>query len=72
MLKLIIICGFLYFFIRWIWRVLSPVIPTAQNSSQDPVKLKACEFCGSLVRVDKAVVVQGRLFCSQDHAKRMR
>ena len=68
MLKLIIIGGFLYFILRWIWRVLSPVIP----STQEPVELKACEYCGSFVRVDKGIVVQGRLFCSQDHANRMR
>jgi len=68
MLKFIIICGFLYFFIRWIWRVLSPAIPT----SNEPAELKACEFCGALVRVDKAIKVQARLFCSQDHANRMR
>ncbi len=68
MLKLIIICGFLYFLIRWIVRVLTPAIPT----SHEPVELKACEFCGALVRVDKAIKVHGRLFCSEDHANRMR
>lgn len=68
MLKLIIIFGFLYFFIRWIWRVLSPAIP----ESQVPVELKACEYCGTLVRVDKSIVVHGHLFCSQDHANRKR
>lgn len=68
MLKLIIICGFLYFLGRWIWRILSPTVPL----SHEPIELKACEYCGTLVRVDKAVIVQGRLFCCSDHAKQMR
>lgn len=68
MLKLIVILGFLSFMAYLIMRIFSPVRP----SSNKPVELKACEFCGTLVRVDKAVKVQGRLFCSLDHANRMR
>ena len=68
MLKLIIILMFLSVIVYVLWRVTSQAKP---NPPQ-PVELKACEFCGALVRVDKAVKVQGRLFCSHDHAKRMR
>lgn len=68
MLKLIVIFVFLFFMAYLIWRIISPVKP----SSNLQVELKACEFCGELVRVDKAVKVHGRLFCSQDHANRMR
>lgn len=68
MLKLIIIFIFLYVIGSVLWRVLS----AAKSEPAEPVELKACEFCGILVRVDKAVKSQGRIFCSQDHANRMR
>ncbi len=66
MLKLIIIFIFLYFSIRWVWRVISPIIPTPQA----PIELKACEYYGILVRVDRGVVVNGCFYCSHDHANR--
>ncbi len=68
MLKLIIICVFLSFMAYLVWRIFTLVRP----ASNLQVELKACEFCGELVRVDKAVKVQGHFFCSQDHANRMR
>ncbi|MBC7750093.1 MAG: hypothetical protein H7Z73_00010 [Candidatus Saccharibacteria bacterium] len=68
MLKLIIICVFLYVVIRLILRFAR----SESTVTQAPIELKACVYCGLLVRVDQAVVLQGRLFCSQDHANRMR
>ena len=68
MLKLIIICVFLFFAIRLVLRIISPT----RAEPPAPIELKACEYCGTLVRVDKAVKFQGRLFCSHDHAQKMR
>lgn len=67
MLKLIIICVFLYVFIRLIRRIVFLATP----ASKEPIELKACEYCGTLVRVDKGIVVHGRLFCCEDHANRV-
>lgn len=68
MLKLIIIFIFLYIVAFVLWRVFSAAKPKPPLQ----VELKACEFCGTLVRVDQAIKVHGRLFCSQNHANRMR
>ena len=48
----------------WVRRVLT----ASESEPAQPVELAACEFCGMMVSVDKAVKVQGRIFCCQDHA----
>jgi len=66
MLKLIIILVIVYFIgsLLWVRRVLSG----SNSASAEPVELKPCEFCGTMLSIDKAVKVQGQIFCSQEHA----
>ena len=66
MLKLIIIIVIAFYVIRLIYRGIQQTTP----KSVAPIELKACAYCGALVREDQAVVINERIFCSADHAKR--
>ena len=66
MFKLIIIVVVALYVIRLIYRVIQQATP----KNVAPIELKACAYCGALVRVDKAVMVNAQVFCNQDHAKK--
>ncbi|MDE2421544.1 MAG: hypothetical protein KGO49_10240 [Gammaproteobacteria bacterium] len=67
MFRLIIILVVAFFVIRLVYRRVQQHAP----KKVDPIELKACAYCGVLVRVDKMVVMNGRFFCCSDHAKRL-
>lgn len=65
MIKLLIITVIVVFLMRSLFRLMYPRIPDTP-----PVighELKPCEYCGTLVRLDKAKQKRGRLFCSAAH-----
>lgn len=66
MFKLIIIVIVALYVIRIIYRVIQQTTP----ENVEPIELKACTYCGALVRVDKAVMIKEHIFCNQDHAKK--
>jgi hypothetical protein len=63
MFKLIMIVGVAFYVIRLIYRGLQYAAP----KSVAPIELKACAYCGVLVRVDKAIVVDEQIFCTENH-----
>jgi hypothetical protein len=65
MFKLIMIVVVAFYVIRLIYHGLQYAAP----KSVAPIELKACAYCGVLVRVDKAIVVDERFFCSAEHVK---
>ena len=67
MFRLIIILVVAFYVIRLVYRRVQQQTP----KTVAPIELKACAYCGVLVRVDKMVVVNGRGFCCADHAKRL-
>ncbi len=50
---------------RGLWRHYQGM---AQLSAPEPIELKACAHCQDLVRMDRAVLRGGRIFCSSAHA----
>jgi hypothetical protein len=64
MFKFIIIVVVGFFVIRLVYRGLSQASP----KTVAPMELKACAYCGTLMRVDKACVADARTFCSLEHA----
>lgn len=65
MFKFIIIIVVGFFVIRLVYRGFSQASPKIVA----PMELKACAYCGVLVRVDKAIVADERFFCSVEHFK---
>jgi hypothetical protein len=64
MLKVIVIGVIIFYMARLIYRAIQQATP----KSVAPVELKACAYCGSLVRVDKAYAVKEQIFCTVNHA----
>ena len=65
MWRLIAITCIALYLIRKILRLLTP--PMVEQS--DAVELKACAYCETLVRVDKAITLRGYFFCCTEHAQ---
>jgi hypothetical protein len=65
MFKLIIIIVIALYVIRLIYRGIQQATP----KSVAPIELKACAYCGVLVRVDQGIVADERFFCSAEHLK---
>jgi|GEM_PF-2261375 len=57
-------------FIGWLaWRGLwRHYQGAARISPPEPIELKACVHCQQLIRMDRAVVREGRVFCTTAHA----
>ncbi len=68
MFKWIIIAIVAFFLIRFIYRLTHQQV---RSKNGTPIELKTCAYCGQLVRVDKAVIVNQQYFCSPDHAKKL-
>ncbi len=67
MFRLIILLVVAFYVIRLVYRRVQQQTPKTLAT----IELKACAYCGILVRVDKIVVVNGQFFCCADHAKRL-
>ena len=65
MFKLLLITAIVLYLMRFFWRLMYPRLP---NRPQQ-IQVKACEYCGILVREDKGIQKRGRFFCGHPHAK---
>lgn len=66
MFKLLVITVIVLYLMRFFWHLMYPRMPKPPQA----LEVKACEYCGVLLREDRGRVQRGRFFCTADHAKR--